>query len=317
MNTLSTSLAFLILIVICSVSTQIPPIPNPPYPVPLPSGGRQGVHGWLILPWEQSLPDPNDPSAPAYAWFSHHVPEFWTDSPHDWQIIFQGEITPIMVAENDSLPIRLPYPPQSPLLVDEFTFTPPPNFSLNDLLMRRITGLKGVVYNGSFDTPYERYAISLGSVNISQLTTAIYLNQSLSIPSYPVLSYYSYPRAPAVNGIAPTTGIQNFYFAHSIRARPDFDQIIHGEINLSQCQCSGECSKFYQSIFTPGIQWTIPGLQNVVEDRLLPNTNPVSILLTTPSSSITCKLMVLEQIHCVLGPSFFDICVDNLFVNFN
>eukprot|EP01111_Echinosteliopsis_oligospora_P015841 TRINITY_DN6397_c0_g1_i1.p1 TRINITY_DN6397_c0_g1~~TRINITY_DN6397_c0_g1_i1.p1 ORF type:complete len:151 (+),score=32.00 TRINITY_DN6397_c0_g1_i1:24-455(+) len=103
------------------------------YPVPIPSGGRMAVHGWLILPWDQVEPV-NDPTTPVPAWFVHHTPEFWTDSPHNFQIILGGTLTPMSVAENTTDVIPLPYPPASDLLVDEFTFTPPPPFSLNDLL---------------------------------------------------------------------------------------------------------------------------------------------------------------------------------------
>lgn len=97
------------------------------YPVPTPAGGRNAVHGWLILPVDQ--PVPTNPAIPVPAYFVHHTPEFFTDSPHDFQLILYGTITPLSVAENISQVIDIPYPPTAPLVVDEFTITPPPPFS--------------------------------------------------------------------------------------------------------------------------------------------------------------------------------------------
>ena len=37
----------------------------------------------LILPWDQETP--TDPTTPIGAYFVHHTPEFWTDSPHNFQ----------------------------------------------------------------------------------------------------------------------------------------------------------------------------------------------------------------------------------------
>ena len=107
------------------------------YPVPIPPGGRFAVHGWLILPWDQ--PYPKDPSTPISGWFVHHTPEFWTNSPHNFQLIIGGTLTPMSVAENQTIAIDLPYPPESNLLVNEFTFTPPPPFSLMICYLVKLT----------------------------------------------------------------------------------------------------------------------------------------------------------------------------------
>lgn len=40
------------------------------YPVPIPPGGRNAVHGWLILPKDQPASSIN-----VSAWFVHHTPE--------------------------------------------------------------------------------------------------------------------------------------------------------------------------------------------------------------------------------------------------
>eukprot|EP01125_Pyxidicula_operculata_P019498 TRINITY_DN7081_c2_g2_i1.p1 TRINITY_DN7081_c2_g2~~TRINITY_DN7081_c2_g2_i1.p1 ORF type:complete len:306 (-),score=36.01 TRINITY_DN7081_c2_g2_i1:13-930(-) len=276
------------------------------FPVPLVPGERNAVHGWLILPTEQEAPF-SDPTTPVDAWFVHHTPEFWTDSPHNFQIILFGTIVPLSVAENLTVAINLPYPPATPLLGTEYTITPPPPFSLNDLLLGNITSLLGVVYNGSFDTSYERIADSIAQLTIYDLTTAVYLDNSSSIQPYPEMRYLSYPRKPD-----SFIGEQHYYLSHEIHSAPDFDQVIHIVVNVDDCVCSGCPSDFekYTYIQQPGVEWAIPDLPNTLEERLLPSQNYVtSVLLTAPSNvKIQCKWLVVEEIHCVVGPDFFNIC---------
>jgi hypothetical protein len=101
---------------------------SPTYPVPLTDGGRFDVHGWLVLPFDQTKP--SDPASPMKAWFSHHVPEFWVNSPHNFQIILEGEISPLPSVESELYGFNIPYPPQNSNLVHEYSFTPPSPFSL-------------------------------------------------------------------------------------------------------------------------------------------------------------------------------------------
>lgn len=99
--------------------------------IPTPSltkGGRRDVHGWLILPHDQNKP--KDPTEPLKAWFSHHVPEFWIDSPHNFQIILEGLLYPVASIENEYFGFNMPYPPVDDNLVFEYSFTPPSPFSL-------------------------------------------------------------------------------------------------------------------------------------------------------------------------------------------
>ena len=192
------------------------------YPVPIPKGGRTDVHGWLILPMEQPK---SENATGIHAWFSHHVPEFWTDSPHNFQIILKGTLYPIPCVEGDLYPISIPLPPMDELVTFEYSFTPPSPFSLNDLLSGAIVNLRGVYYNGSFDTPYERIPMSLATLHIEELTTAVYLDEFQN-SSYPNLQYLSYPRGGS--------GSKDFYFAHDIHAQPDFDHVVHGTVD----QCS-------------------------------------------------------------------------------
>ncbi|CAF4284647.1 unnamed protein product, partial [Rotaria sp. Silwood2] len=139
---------------------------NAQYPVPIPPGGRMAVHGWLILPWDTNVTD-----GPIQAWFSHHVPEFGIDSPHNFQIILNGLLTPLSCFNTEHIPkpIPIPYPPHDKLLQYEYTITPPPAFSLNDLLLEKLTEFKGVIYNGSFDTTYQRIPLALGTLTIRPL----------------------------------------------------------------------------------------------------------------------------------------------------
>jgi hypothetical protein len=197
------------------------------YPVPIPAGGRRDVHGWLILPTEQSRPV--DPTTPLTAWFSHHVPEFWTDSPHNFQIILKGRLYPSESVEGELFVLDINYPPETDSLIYEFSFTPPSPFSLNDLLRGSLTKLNGVYYNGSFDTPYERDPKSLATLFVDELTTAVYLSE-YETNSFKSLQYLSYPRGNATSS--------HFYLAHEIHAQPDFDHIGHGLI--SDCSSKEE-----------------------------------------------------------------------------
>ena len=190
----------------------------------LPVGGRFDVHGWLILPQEQLQKD--NASYAIRAWFSHHVPEFWRDSPHNFQIILEGLIFPeTSVPGYAPLPLNLPMPPENDLEIYEYSFTPPSPFSLNDLIDGRIQQLRGMFYNGSFDTPYERIPQSLALLQVTSLTTVIYLSES-ETNGYANLRYLAYPRNKD-----PKSGSKHFYLAHEIHAQPDFDHVVHGTID--------------------------------------------------------------------------------------
>jgi len=278
------------------------------YPVPIPAGGRNAVHGWLILPWEQ--PEPKEPTTKVSAWFVHHTPEFWTDSPHNFQLILGGTLTPMSVAENITDIIPLPYPPSAELLVDEFTFTPPPPFSLNDLLSGGIKQLIGVFFNGSFDTPYERVAEAIATLDITSMPTATWLNISSAIVPYTFQRYLSYPRSATVE----TQGQQHYYLSHEIHAAPDFDSVIHVTIDLDTCSCSS-CSATQQQemltqIHQAGAEWEMVDFKNTLSDRLTAENapKPFNANLLGWEEPVTCSMSFLEEIHCVVGPGFFNKC---------
>lgn len=212
------------------------------YPVPIPSGGRYDVHGWLILPIDQEKPSGGDKNTPLQAFFSHHVPELFHRSPHNFQIIIKGSLTPIESVSGENLGFQIPYPPVDQLLAYEYSFTPPSPFSLNDLLSESVMTYNGVFYNGSFDTPYERYATTMATLQIDELTTAVYLNES-ETEGFKHLRYLSYPRGKFESSV-------DFYFAHEIRAQPDFDHIVHGQI--FDCSADGIAVDVPALVYTEG-----------------------------------------------------------------
>jgi len=275
--------------------------------IPLPPGGRNSVHGWLILPTEQPTPSNSDPFMPVAAYFSHHTPEFWTDSPHDFQIVLFGIMESMSTDGHITFPIPLPYPPETDFLRNEYTITPPNPFSLNDMISGSITQLLGVVNNGSFDTPYERYAMSIAKLSIKQLTTVVYLDNSTAIPAYPELRYYHYPRSTAK---PPAFGRLHAYMAHQIHAVPDFDQVIHSTINLNTCTCTG-CKtndEIQTALGTAGSVWIFNNTVNSVKERLHSLSTFYPVMVTSTGAHITCLVDVIEEIHCVVGPAFADNC---------
>jgi len=264
------------------------------YPVPTPPGGRLDVHGWLLLPI-QSLSDKE-----MFAWCSHHVPEFYEDSPHNFQIIALCTIQSLPhiypLSSSSYYPLQPPVPPLS--LDNEWTLTPPPPFSLNDLLNGDIAILQGTLYNGSFDTSYEREANNIASLTFNNLVTSNWLNYSLDVPPYPVLSYYSYPRM--------TTGNTNeLYLSHAILVQPDYDQILYGSMQFNSCNCSGQCDNILNSINQPGIFWQIPNRSNGLDYRLK-NDEMIDMLTIVGNNTgkITCPFHVTRIIHCMYGAGF-------------
>lgn len=274
------------------------------YPVPTPAGGRNDVHGWLILPIEIDASDDSRPLTRP-AWFSHHVPEFFHDSPHNFQIIFLGTIspTPAVAPSPELSPLNLPLPPLDDLLTFEYSITPPSPFSLNDLLNHDIKSLYGVYYNGSFDTPYDRIPESLSVVKIEDLTTAVYLDEA-ETSGYTNLTYLSYPRA--LPGISKQSS-DHFYLAHSIRAQPDFDHVAHGRITNCSSTTSSEIM-VTKALNQGGLLWEVPGVANTLENKLKSGDVFEINTVGAKEPTLRCQLVVLESIHCMIGPGFMENC---------
>ena len=106
------------------------PLPNPDIPAdisPPLKDGRVSVHGWLWLPWDRSDSVPDH--VPLLGWFYHHTPEFFTDSPHNFELMLAASLT----LKDTSVVSTLPIPPQTDLVGTEYVFTPP-EFSQDKLI---------------------------------------------------------------------------------------------------------------------------------------------------------------------------------------
>jgi len=126
------------------------------------------------------------------------------------------------------------------------------------------------------------------------------------------MRYLSYPRSPSFQD----SGIRDYYFSHEIHSAPDFDQVIHAQIDLDSCVCKGcESKEDYENMFqlinTGGVEWMFPLVQNELEDRLMPSSEILSAILLSVDmeiQSVGCNVVVLEEIHCVVGPAFANRC---------
>lgn len=288
------SLPFL-LVVVSQPSLPLPPhdIPgdlNPPL-----ASGRVDVHGWLWLPWVTAAPTPNT----LKGYFYHHTPEFWTDSPHDFEIMVAGELI------LDKPVSGLPFPPASALVGTEYVFTPPA-FSLDQFITGKVANYYGRFTNGSFDT-HQRYLLSNGHLVVTEMITVHYLQQNATA-GYSKLPYLSYPRDISGN---QNEGDNHFYFLHLLEQSPDFDQIIHVTLDPATCVWQGGDS--FEDLASPGATFVVPSIQNDVLHRLAPSKgSKISVELMTSatrgSTHTTCLIEVVEEIHCVVVPNSFDNC---------
>lgn len=277
----------------------LPSLPLPSYSVPpaissnLTVGGRFSRHGWLMLPWNRS------PSAPATmpinAWFYHHTPEFFEDSPHDFLLMVSGQLS----LANTSVTPMLPLPPAVDTLGTEFVWTPPA-FSLNDLIVRPALA-PGLLQNGSFDTP-QRFDLSQGTIDLFSERTVHYLD-STNDCSYPTPVYLSYPRA-FPRGAALESPL-HLYFVHQVWASPDYDQVIHVTLDPDSCAAAVPAS----TLNGVGVTYSFPKLGADVLSRAMPADEPQTVLVhLTAQSTVQCAVVVLEQIHCVVMPDSFADC---------
>ena len=254
------------------------------YPVPTPANERYDVHGWLILPTEQNNPKSNQ----VEAYFSHHVPEFYISSPHNFHIMLKGYLEPISPTNNinDIVSFNIPLPPTNWLNGYTYSFTPPTAFSLNNLLNGDITSFNGVYYNGTFDALYPREPLSIAKLNIEQIITANYLNET-NTDMYSNLQYLIYPISSNSN---------HYYLSHDIHTNPDFYHTVEGTI---------DCSDKLVNL-KAGMKISIPNILNIVTNRLKINDLYDSIILNNQFSK--CQLTIIQDIHCKVGPGFMTSC---------
>jgi len=271
---------------------DIPSNLNPPL-----GSGRVDVHGWLWLPTEQTS-GPPDPKV-LTGWFYHHTPEFWTTSPHDFEIMVKGQ-----VVLDDDVP-NLPVPPKVDVVGTEYVFTPP-SFSLDQLITSTVLNYRGRFTNGSFDTP-QRYVLGNGTLTVSDLVTVHYLSQDAT-SAYTLSPYFSYPRK-----IGDTTSaVKHLYFLHLEEKMPDFDQIIH--VTLDPTTCTYAAGDTISDVIAPGANFVFPNYPNDVKRRVGPwNSGNLDVTLYTERTKngnehTTCKVHVLEENHCVVVPDSFANC---------
>jgi len=280
-----------------------------PYPVPTPPNGRSDVHGWLILPIASAPTAKIDGVYSTLAWFSHHVPEFFEESPHNFQMMALAALY-----STPHIPGVSPYALQIPLPTNgtdswtlgyEYTITPPPPFSLNDMLERRFYQLNGAVYYGSFDSA-QRYAVNLGQLEILSLSTANWLNYSTDNPGPYELTYFSYPVQLLQGEAVGTVGL---YLAHTIvsASAPDFDQVVHVNVLVDMCTDAGKEGDITRVLQAPGLQWTIPSRNNSLEAKLLKG-DMVKMQTVLSRSMVACQINVVETIHCAVGLGFDKNC---------
>lgn len=297
----TTLLSLLALIYLSSAQRSLPlparDIPsnlNPPL-----KQGRVDVHGWLWLPWD--TPTHGVQAKTLKGYFYHHTPEFWTNSPHDFEIMAAAELFLDNAVEG------LPIPPKSQLVGTEYVFTPPA-FSLDLFITGKVPNYYGKFTNGSFDT-HQRYLLSNGHLTVTELITVKYLEQNATA-GYSELPYYSYPRNPTV----ATTSLEgtevHLYFLHLLEQSPDFDQIVHVTVDPSSCNWRGGDS--FTDLVAPGATFVVPNSNNNVYERLSASTAPLVVNLMTDatrnSEHTQCSMIVVEEIHCVVVPNSFDNC---------
>jgi len=297
---------FLVLVSLNLVLCQ-PPLPVPARDIPKNlnpplAHGRVDVHGWLWLPTDVS--ETNGSVSMLVGWFYHHTPEFFYDSPHNFEIMAKGSL-----ALNNPVS-GLPLPPTSPLVGTEYVFTPPA-FSLDDVIVSALTTFHGKFSNGSFDTP-QRYLLSNGTISITELVNVLYLD-SKAPKGYHHLVYLSYPRFV---GRRPSNPDEvHLYFLHLLEKSPDFDQIVHVVLNASSCEnfMEGKRNQAAASVppglYSPGATFVVEQSRNDVLYRLSPKNATVNVAWIGPKRHYAlCKTQVLEEIHCVTVPDSFANC---------
>lgn len=258
--------------------------------------GRVSVHGWLWLPVESPLQ--NDSFLVGY-WY-HHTPEFFHTSPHDFEIVTFGELQ----LDSNAVP-GLPIPPKVDLVGTEYVLSPP-QFSLDDLVNGSLSQISGPFSNGSFDTP-QRYVIA-SKATLSFRRAFVHYMSATAPANFPHLPYASFPRS-----LAPASNKRrvHLYFVHILQQSPDFDQTVHGVVDLQTCSFVGGDSA--RDVFAEDAQWVVPHSINNVTHRLMPSKAAVHMELLTDRTRNTathsrCSATIVEQIHCVVVPDSFANC---------
>jgi hydroxyacylglutathione hydrolase len=249
---------------------------------PLPPDGRVSSHGMILLPLDK----------PGSVWISHK-PMF--RSPHDFQLVFLATII-------NSTVNPLPLPTNITRLSNQWTLEPD-QWSLNNLINGNLTTFQWKLYLGDF----ERSGTYLCNITINiirPLLTVVQLNIS-EVEPYQPLRYTSYLLS---NSTVTPKGHIHFYLLHQIRVQPDFDAIAHVTIDPSTCITDIDRSKLNNLLEQNGNEWAFHGIDNDIGDRLSGASGLVRAQLLGDIYSTSCKMQVIEEIQCTMGPDFFDDC---------
>jgi hydroxyacylglutathione hydrolase len=253
--------------------------PNPSQLPPLAPNERVSTHGCILMPLDKA----------GYVWISHK-PMF--RSPHDFQLVFLATIT-------NSTVNPLPLPTNITKLNNQWTIEPE-QMSLNNLINGNITSFRAKLYIGDF----EQGGIYLCDITINvirPLLTVVQLNMSAVEPYQPT-RYSSYL-------LSNSTETQiHLYLLHQIRVQPDFDAIAHVIIDPANCTTDIDRSQLTNLLGQNGNEWAFHGIDNDIGDRLTRASGLVRAQLLGDIYSTVCKMQVVEEIQCTIGPDFYDVC---------
>jgi hypothetical protein len=256
--------------------------PNPSQLPLLPSDGRFSGHGFIILPLDKT----------GYVWISHK-PSY--HSPHDFQLVFLATIT-------NSTIDPIPLPTNITILNHQWTLKSE-QLSLNNLINGNLTSFQSELYLEDFEQG-GKYLCNITINIIRPLLTVAQLNIS-EVEPYQPIRYTSYLLSNLT--ITSKTYI-HLYLLHQIRVQPDFDSIAHVLIDLANCTSDIDRSKLNNLLEQNGNEWAFHGINNDIGDRLALPSGVVRAQLLGDIYSTSCKMLVIEEIQCTMGPDFYDNC---------
>jgi glyoxylase-like metal-dependent hydrolase (beta-lactamase superfamily II) len=248
----------------------------------LPPDGRVSTHGFVVLPLAKT----------GYVLMSHK-PMF--RSPHDFQLVFLATIT-------NSTVEPIPLPTNVSRLNNQWTVQPE-QWSLNNLINGNLTSFRSQLYIGDFEQG-GTYLCNITINIIRPLLTVVQLNISEVEPYLP-LRYISYLLTNSTTSSKP---LIHLYLLHQIRVQPDFDAIAHVIIDPTNCTTDIDRSKLNNLLEQNGNEWAFHGIVNDIGDRLTGEIPIVRGQLLGDIYSTSCKMQVIEEIQCTMGPEFYDDC---------
>ncbi len=224
-------------------------------------GGRVGSHGMVAFGGE---------GGPVYF---HHLPMF--HRPHDMQVIAEVEL--------DGGPGRFD--------TALYTFEPTP-FSLDDLLLGRLSTIAGTLYEGNFE--HEGRPLAKVNARPRRVVVAKPLDGRAASPE--TLEYMA------------VGSRKNAFLFHPITRAPDFDQVL--AVDVSQTALSDEQLRV-------GVMLAVPGRKNVVAERLRGGSIAVAIKGGAPAARTPppaapegqgpeARLEVRRVLSTLVGPRFVD-----------